>query len=178
MLLAKDSDQDTTECVYPVCYVAMADSYAVENDIKVCSRPFSTTSCSPSSQIMKSEQGRLRHDHKEMLAKITDNSAHLSICIVSTTAEQRTADKIKQNKMLPYLVANVVEVRLRFASTCLLQLRHPHRSSTSTPRRKRQKRRAPMSISMLNEPANAPSSRPPLVKLSSSHSSVSSIRQS
>ena len=42
---------------------------------------------------MRSEQGRLKHDEKEMLAKIADNT-----------------DKIKNNKQLPYLVANIVEL--------------------------------------------------------------------
>jgi hypothetical protein len=59
---------------------------------------------------MKSEQGRLRHDQKEMLAKITDNSA-CDTRYAPTVLRPLAADKIKQNKMLPYLVANVVEVR-------------------------------------------------------------------
>lgn len=60
----------------------------IENDIKVRS-----ISGHSDLQIMRSEQGRLKHDEKEMLQKITDNT-----------------DKIKQNKMLPYLVSNVVEI--------------------------------------------------------------------
>jgi 26S proteasome regulatory subunit T5 len=43
---------------------------------------------------MRSELGRLKHEEKEQKEKIKDNT-----------------DKIKQNKQLPYLVSNVVEVR-------------------------------------------------------------------
>lgn len=43
---------------------------------------------------MRSEQLRLGHEQSVMKEKIRDNS-----------------EKIKQNKVLPYLVANVVEVR-------------------------------------------------------------------
>lgn len=45
-------------------------------------------------KIMRSEQMRLMHEHSTMKEKIKDNS-----------------EKIKQNKVLPYLVGNVVEVR-------------------------------------------------------------------
>ena len=45
---------------------------------------------------MRSEQLRLGHEQSVMKEKIRDNS-----------------EKIKQNKVLPYLVANVVEVRSR-----------------------------------------------------------------
>lgn len=44
-------------------------------------------------KVMKSEQMRLSHEQSSMREKIKDN-----------------ADKIKQNKVLPYLVGNVVEV--------------------------------------------------------------------
>ncbi|GAA98498.1 uncharacterized protein L969DRAFT_95264 [Mixia osmundae IAM 14324] len=44
-------------------------------------------------KVMRSEQGRLRHTQKEMQLKLADNF-----------------DKIKNNKQLPYLVANVVEL--------------------------------------------------------------------
>ena len=44
-------------------------------------------------KIMRSEQMRLMHEHNTMKEKIKDNS-----------------EKIKQNKVLPYLVGNVVEV--------------------------------------------------------------------
>ena len=44
---------------------------------------------------MRSEQLRLNHEQSVMKEKIRDNG-----------------EKIKQNKVLPYLVANVVEVRL------------------------------------------------------------------
>lgn len=46
------------------------------------------------SQVMRSETMRLQHERKKMQVQITDNT-----------------DKIKNNKMLPYLVGNVVEVR-------------------------------------------------------------------
>jgi 26S proteasome regulatory subunit T5 len=45
---------------------------------------------------MRSEQLRLGHEQSVMKEKIRDNG-----------------EKIKQNKVLPYLVANVVEVRSR-----------------------------------------------------------------
>ena len=45
---------------------------------------------------MKSETMRLQHEQNVMKEKIRDNS-----------------EKIKQNKVLPYLVGNVVEVRTR-----------------------------------------------------------------
>lgn len=48
-------------------------------------------------KIMRSEQMRLMHEHSTMKEKIKDNS-----------------EKIKQNKVLPYLVGNVVEVRFLF----------------------------------------------------------------
>ncbi|UZJ56337.1 hypothetical protein CBS101457_005657 [Exobasidium rhododendri] len=44
-------------------------------------------------KIMRSEQMRLMHEHNTMKEKIKDNS-----------------EKIKQNKVLPYLVGNVVEI--------------------------------------------------------------------
>lgn len=50
---------------------------------------------------MKSETLRLQHEQSVMKEKIRDNG-----------------EKIKQNKVLPYLVGNVVEVRLfRFMLT-------------------------------------------------------------
>lgn len=52
-------------------------------------------------KIMRSEQMRLMHEHNTMKEKIKDNS-----------------EKIKQNKVLPYLVGNVVEVRLSSGVTC------------------------------------------------------------
>lgn len=48
---------------------------------------------------MRSEQLRLNHEQNVMKEKIRDNG-----------------EKIKQNKVLPYLVANVVEVRRRLVS--------------------------------------------------------------
>jgi 26S proteasome regulatory subunit T5 len=48
---------------------------------------------------MRSEQLRLNHEQNVMKEKIRDNG-----------------EKIKQNKVLPYLVANVVEVRIRLVS--------------------------------------------------------------
>jgi 26S proteasome regulatory subunit T5 len=45
---------------------------------------------------MRSEQIRLNHEENNMKEKITDNTK-----------------KIKDNKQLPYLVAKIVEVRLR-----------------------------------------------------------------
>lgn len=44
-------------------------------------------------QVMRSETLRLSHEHAAMREKIRDNG-----------------EKIKQNKVLPYLVGNVVEV--------------------------------------------------------------------
>lgn len=44
-------------------------------------------------QVMRSETMRLQHEQNVMKEKIRDN-----------------AEKIKQNKVLPYLVGNVVEV--------------------------------------------------------------------
>jgi 26S proteasome regulatory subunit T5 len=52
---------------------------------------------------MRSEQLRLNHEQNVMKEKIRDNG-----------------EKIKQNKVLPYLVANVVEVRRRLV--CSLSL--------------------------------------------------------
>lgn len=52
-------------------------------------------------QVMKSETMRLQHEQNVMKEKIRDNG-----------------EKIKQNKVLPYLVGNVVEV-------CLLKLPCP-----------------------------------------------------
>ena len=51
---------------------------------------------------MKSETMRLQHEQNVMKEKIRDNG-----------------EKIKQNKVLPYLVGNVVEVRIcvRFRDT-------------------------------------------------------------
>lgn len=47
-------------------------------------------------KVMKSENMRLMHEQTAMREKIKDNT-----------------DKIRQNKILPYLVGNVVEVRRR-----------------------------------------------------------------
>lgn len=47
---------------------------------------------------MRSETLRLQHEQSTMKEKIRDNG-----------------EKIKQNKVLPYLVGNVVEVRLLFS---------------------------------------------------------------
>ena len=52
---------------------------------------------------MRSEQLRLNHEQNVMKEKIRDNG-----------------EKIKQNKVLPYLVANVVEVRRRLVSVLSL----------------------------------------------------------
>lgn len=49
-------------------------------------------------KVMRSENMRLMHEQTMMREKIKDN-----------------AEKIKQNKVLPYLVGNVVEVRTRVA---------------------------------------------------------------
>ena len=48
-------------------------------------------------KVMRSETLRLPHEQSVMKEKIRDNG-----------------EKIKQNKVLPYLVGNVVEVSLRF----------------------------------------------------------------
>ena len=50
-------------------------------------------------QVLRSETQRLQHQQSEMKEKIRDNG-----------------EKIKQNKVLPYLVANVVEVRIAAGS--------------------------------------------------------------
>mgnify|MGYP006969720774 FL=1 len=47
-------------------------------------------------KVMRSETMRLNHERSKMREQIKDNT-----------------DKIKNNKMLPYLVGNVVEVRSR-----------------------------------------------------------------
>lgn len=47
----------------------------------------------PSSQMMKQEQLRLMHEQNTMMEQVADNT-----------------QKIKQNKVLPYLVGNVVEI--------------------------------------------------------------------
>lgn len=52
---------------------------------------------------MRSEQLRLNHEQSVMKEKIRDNG-----------------EKIKQNKVLPYLVANVVEVRRHLVSVLSL----------------------------------------------------------
>ena len=44
---------------------------------------------------MKSERNRLDHEHRDMKEKIKDNK-----------------EKIKMNRQLPYLVGNIVEVRV------------------------------------------------------------------
>lgn len=69
----------------------------IDNDIKVmflCSTE-SLGSDLYTSQVMKSETMRLQHEQNVMKEKIRDNG-----------------EKIKQNKVLPYLVGNVVEVRI------------------------------------------------------------------
>lgn len=53
---------------------------------------------------MRSETLRLQHEQSVMKEKIRDNG-----------------EKIKQNKVLPYLVGNVVEVRLSSRMSNLLQ---------------------------------------------------------
>jgi len=50
-----------------------------------------------SGQVMRSEMLRLQHEQNAMKDKIREN-----------------AEKIKQNKVLPYLVGNVVEVSFYF----------------------------------------------------------------
>jgi len=70
----------------------------IDNDIKVMSL-CSTESLESdlyTSQVMKSETMRLQHEQNVMKEKIRDNG-----------------EKIKQKKVLPYLVRNVVEVRIR-----------------------------------------------------------------
>ena len=64
------------------------------------------------SQVMKSETMRLQHEQNVMKEKIRDNG-----------------EKIKQNKVLPYLVGNVVEVRIcvRFCNPYFTLTVLPHR---------------------------------------------------
>ena len=69
----------------------------IDNDIKVMSL-CSTESLESdlyTSQVMKSETMRLQHEQNVMKEKIRDNG-----------------EKMKQKKDLPYLVGNVVEVRI------------------------------------------------------------------
>ena len=66
----------------------------IENDIKVCpSLRISVRLGNCGTQVMRSETYRLQHEQNVMKEKIRDNG-----------------EKIKQNKVLPYLVGNVVEV--------------------------------------------------------------------
>ena len=68
----------------------------IDNDIKVILRSvvFLFPKClNLSPQVMRSETLRLQHEQNVMKEKIRDNG-----------------EKIKQNKVLPYLVGNVVEV--------------------------------------------------------------------
>jgi len=53
----------------------------IDNDIKVRVDRLCIPCCLADrrAQVMRSEQGRLRHEHKEMLSKITDNSARRSL---------------------------------------------------------------------------------------------------
>ena len=70
----------------------------VDNDIKVTSL-CSTESLESdlyTSQVMKLETTRLQHEQNVRKEKIRDNG-----------------EKIKQKKVLPYLIGNVVEVRIR-----------------------------------------------------------------
>lgn len=68
----------------------------IENDIKVrlCTRGRERMCANKLFQVMRSETLRLQHEQTVMKEKIRDNG-----------------EKIKQNKVLPYLVGNVVEVR-------------------------------------------------------------------
>lgn len=70
----------------------------IENDIKVlyllATHKFNDFLTSESPKVMRSETLRLQHEQSVMKEKIRDNK-----------------EKIKQNKVLPYLVGNVVEVR-------------------------------------------------------------------
>lgn len=77
----------------------------IDNDIKV-----KTPVCVFSTyiyyvQVMRSETLRLQHEQSVMKEKIRDNG-----------------EKIKQNKVLPYLVGNIVEVR----SNLLVQWQRAH----------------------------------------------------
>lgn len=80
----------------------------IDNDIKVCAvllvlqPPFLTCTY----KVMRSETLRLQHEQGVMKEKIRDNG-----------------EKIKQNKVLPYLVANVVEVSYPHLPFC--PLTHP-----------------------------------------------------
>lgn len=71
----------------------------IENDIKVrvflVTKRLDRVECIDAPQVMKSETLRLQHEQSVMKEKIRDNG-----------------EKIKQNKVLPYLVGNVVEVIL------------------------------------------------------------------
>ena len=57
---------------------------------------------------MRSETLRLQHEQSTMKEKIRDNG-----------------EKVKQNKVLPYLVGNVVEV---YSSPCQWAIQHSHNS--------------------------------------------------
>lgn len=126
-------------------------------------------------KVMRSETMRLNHERSKMRESIKDNT-----------------DKIKNNKMLPYLVGNVVEVSL--ALTASSRLVGPRSSApkllTHTPffrstcarfstltRTRTRREKAPTSTSTRSARASAPSSRPRLGRPSSSRSSGSSTRR-
>ena len=67
----------------------------IDNDVKVCLFPLSKYCNFTKVQVMRSETLRLQHEQSTMKEKIRDNG-----------------EKVKQNKVLPYLVGNVVEVCL------------------------------------------------------------------
>lgn len=77
----------------------MTRTRLIDNDLKV--RIVSRCLAEPSfiiPQVIRSETMRLQHEQNVMKEKIRDNG-----------------EKIKQNKVLPYLVSNVVEARRVFA---------------------------------------------------------------
>lgn len=67
----------------------------IENDVKVCILLSVMGVASYEFQVMRSETLRLQHEQSTMKEKIRDNG-----------------EKVKQNKVLPFLVGNVVEVLL------------------------------------------------------------------
>ena len=119
----------------------------IENDIKVCTASHSLQErIMTSEKVMRSETTRLQHEQNVMKEKIRDNG-----------------EKIKQNKVLPYLVGNIVEVsepEVLFAEPYLSACRF----LMST---QRFKKTVQTRIWILCAKENVPSSRLPLGKRSS-----------
>jgi len=90
-------------------------------------------------KMMRQESLRLAHEREQMVEKIADNTT-----------------KIKQNKVLPYLVSNVVEVSRQLMERGVGR-ETDCRSWTLTPKRKRARR----TMNKTRRRASARSSRRP-----------------